>query len=121
MTKRGKTMNKILLVALMLLAVSPAKADSLLVEACKRAAAHWYMENELKISRVDDFSNLKPRRVRMKHDGGIVPETIECIFSATAKPVGVREFCATHMTFGCAKAGHRRFDEVAELLRRDGY
>ena len=111
-----------------MLPVTGHAQDGLLVEACKRAIAHSEMNNEWKAVEVNDFSNLKPPRVRMKI-GGVIKdgkmeimgalEIVRCTFSSTTKPVGLRELCPRNSL--CISAGNQRFDEVVELLRRDGY
>ena len=107
----------IILVALILINTSSARADELLVEACKRASTHWQMVKKLDVYVVQDFSNLKPPRVRMQV-GGIITGAVSCTFSSTTKPVGLVEYC---LMSDCYKAGDKRFEEISELMRREGY
>ena len=107
---------KIAVVVLVLLA-TPASAESLLVEACKRAYAIHLMDDKVKIPEVYDFSNLKPPRVRTTES--LFGDTVECKFTSTTKPVGLREFCPPSIF--CLKPGHERFDEIVEMLKREGY
>jgi hypothetical protein len=113
-------MKNTVLLALLLTGTSPALAeDTLLVHACKVALAHWQMKagdaNTVKPATVQDFSNLTPPRVRMNFEGII---NASCTFTSTTKPVGLREICVQTT---CQQAGVAKFDEIAELMRRDGY
>jgi len=102
-------------------AVIPASADELLVEACKQATMHWRMTKKLNVDVVQDFSNLKPARVRMQL-AGLMGNTVACMFKSVTKPVGLVEYCTdAGLLYNCYKAGEKRFDEVVELMRRDGY
>ena len=92
----------------------------MLVEACKRASFHWFMR-ERKFVLVQDFSNLKPPRVRMELD--FSNGTVGCTFASTTKPPHLVAFCppTDPILAACVKAGNPRFDEVAEMLKREGY
>jgi hypothetical protein len=85
---------------------SASAEDSLLVQACKRARSHWELDKKPpKVETVQDFSNLKPPRVRMKVEGSFVNITFSCTFSSTTKPVGLQEYCENVLTTNCYKAG----------------
>lgn len=110
-------MRKLIFTVLLLGGALPASADdSLLVQACKQATEHYFMQPKLHISQIQDFSNLTPPRVRMR-----VEETrdVRCEFSANTKPVRLVAYCT--VSWACLKAGHRDFDEIAEMLKRDGF
>lgn len=95
---------------------SAAQPESPVVAACKRAVAHYYM-GEQEIGLIQEFSNLTPPRVRMRLKNDVLGGSVSCTFKANAAPLGLIQFCDT---LSCHKAGHPRFDEVADLLRRDG-
>ena len=52
-------MRYMLVVALILIGTTPASADELLVEACKRATMHWRTDKKLNVEIVPRF--LKPQ------------------------------------------------------------
>ena len=91
--------------------------DSLVVETCKRAVAIWYMNDSPKIVEIQDFSNLKPPRARFRLDD-LFGSTIRCKFKSATKPLQITEFCTLTT---CMERGNERFDEVADLLKREGF
>ncbi len=94
-----------------------AGADTPLVDACKRAYGHWAMEKTPSlVEMVQDFSNLKPPRVRFKVSDGPISLTFSCTFKSPTAPLILTEFCTL---VSCSKAGDPRFDEIFELLRRE--
>lgn len=94
--------------------------DSPIVSACKQASWHWYMNEDIRVTLVQDFSNLQPPRVRVRLGDAI---SARCTFQSVDLPVQLIEYCTAFGVFPqqCQEAGDPQFDEVAELLRRDGY
>lgn len=110
-------MKLVTALALLLTFVSPASAETPLISICKRAISHWLFSEKISVIAAHDFSNLKPPRVRIKIDDAL-SSNYSCAFRSAERPTGLIEFCNG---FGCYKAGHQMFDEVAELLKREGF
>jgi hypothetical protein len=99
--------------------ISPAHAsDSDAVSACKKAVEVFQAAAKVEFKTVQDFSNLKPPRVTLV-DETLASTTYRCSFTSAIKPVSITKFCIPPL--GCYKAGDERFDEIKEMLRRDGY
>ena len=75
------------------------------------------MDDDQRVVVVQDFSNLKPPRVAMKMDD-FLKTNVKCAFQSTTKPFVLVEFC---LLIECFKKGDTPFEEVSELLRREGY
>lgn len=112
-------MRRVLATAIFILACwsGTSRADSPAADACRRAVTAYLISDTVSVSAVQDFSNLRPPRVRMRL-GDLLSTTVSCVFSSATKPVGLREFC---YDIACFKKGNARFDEIAEILRRGGY
>lgn len=104
------------LVTMLLCIATQVQSETLLVSACKRAINHWYFSENINFVAAQDFSNLKPPRARVKTDN-MMSSTHSCVFRSATSPTGIVEFCND---LGCYKAGHQMFDEIAELLKREG-
>jgi hypothetical protein len=91
--------------------------DSDVVAACKKAIGVWLGTPSVEFRNVQDFSNLKPPRAQIT-DATLMSERYRCSFQKNVRPLGISKFCTST---SCREAGDERFDEIKEMLRRDGY
>lgn len=124
------------LFAATVLVATPASAtDATIVDACVRAAEHYFHADGLKPSGVQAFPELNPPRVRALITGPDVPaplserltimlngksgserstETV-CEFQSASAPFGI-----THFDCGVCLITNDRFEEIQLLLKREG-
>lgn len=94
----------------------PAKAGDL-ADGCIEATKAFLFRDKVDIVASQEFPNLSPPRSRIRL-GGLMEMTYRCSFKSASKPLRLVEFCTD---ISCFKAGDQRFDEAAELLRRQGF
>lgn len=109
-------MTKGAAIATMLILMAAPAAAGELTEACQAAVSAYTLSKEVKIAGSQEFANLTPPRARIRLDNLIGLE-YRCVFRSAAKPFGIVELCADVV---CMKKGNQRFDEVAEIMRRNG-
>ena len=114
-----------LLCCLALLLSTPAiSAESRVVEACTKAAAHAWAMERVYPEVVQDFSELSPPRARIKfsfNPGGSIGRTITCEFASATGRLGLLRFSVDEYTFAPEGPLADRFEEVQTLLEREGY
>ncbi len=119
------------------LAATPAAAQTTLVDACQRAAEHYWSVETSSVSDVQEFSELSPPRVRMRVavqiEGAVdrtaallgadaAPRsadmgTVTCEFTDSVAPFGLASFCPPE---GCWLLEPSRLQEIQTLMQRDG-
>lgn len=132
-------MKRLLLLFLVLLPFPAHAADPTIIDACKRAAEHYWNTPVSTVTDVQSFPELSPPRVRMRVATERVIETsaiakllngdssdtvysrnegeIRCEFSQAQPPFGLSSFCPPE---GCFFMPSSHLEELQVLLKRDG-
>lgn len=132
-------MKRLLLLFLALIPLPAHAADPTIVDACKRAAEHYWNTPVSTVTDVQSFPELSPPRVRMKvateegSGGNKIAELlrqqlnepmrpydrgeIRCEFTQAKPPFGLSLFCPSRW---CSDVSPSRLEELQVLMKRDG-